>query len=235
MEEIDLTLVASQKNRIMHLLREYHFDPLAFEWKTATRDELFEDKYGIAFRYTVSVLEHKRTGYSFSFEKHKSRYSPGHQLRTRLEPWNSLNDREEHIRDWLFNLQAEINEPDLWRQLEQQSKVAELASRTVENTPFSADERIYLSEQLETIRTKIIQTHQLETHQIEFLTERMEYLEEALNRFGRKDWLNLVFGVLATIVVSAAFAPEVTSNLLASVSNAIQPFIEVLKQLATTQ
>lgn len=78
MEELDLTLVNSQKAAVVALLQAESFDPADFEWQTGTQDEYDANGFGITFRNTVSVLVHKRSGYFFCFEKYRSKYSPGH-------------------------------------------------------------------------------------------------------------------------------------------------------------
>jgi hypothetical protein len=60
MEEVDLTLVGSQKIAVMALVEAEQFDPAAFEWQTAIQDEHDRD-YAVTFRNTVSVLVHKET------------------------------------------------------------------------------------------------------------------------------------------------------------------------------
>ncbi len=109
MEEVDLTLIATQRKAVMALVQTEGFDPAEFEWQTAIQDEHDRD-YAVTFRNTVSVLLHKETEYFFRFEKYRSKYSPGHQLRTRIESWNRLIDRDGHLRDWLFNLRTEVAE-----------------------------------------------------------------------------------------------------------------------------
>jgi hypothetical protein len=56
----------------------------------------------------VSILVHKETGYFFRFEKYRSKYSPAHQLRTSIQQWERLTDRDDHLRDWLWNLRTEV-------------------------------------------------------------------------------------------------------------------------------
>lgn len=109
MEELDLTLVNSQKAAVVVLLQAESFDPADFEWQTGTQDEYDASGFGITFRNTVSVLVHKRSGYFFRFEKYRSKYSPGHQLRTIIQAWSRLTDREAHVRDWLCNLSIELS------------------------------------------------------------------------------------------------------------------------------
>src|SRR5260370_27761830 len=109
MEEMELSLVATQKNSVSVLLKAEDFDPSKFEWQKTAVDEMRTDYSAIAFRYTVSKLVHVKSGYYFQFEKYRSRYSPAHQLRTKIEPWESLIDRNDHLRDWLFNLRLELS------------------------------------------------------------------------------------------------------------------------------
>jgi hypothetical protein len=45
------------------------------------------------------------------------------------------------------------------------------------------------------------------------LESRLNYLVEASERVGRKDWINLLISVLVGIVISAALPPETTREL----------------------
>jgi hypothetical protein len=111
MEEVDLTLVTTHKNAVVALLKSEGFNPVDFVWEIATQDEYDRD-YAVTFRNRVSVLVHNGTKYFFRFEKYRSKYSPAHQLRTRIEPWDRLMDRDNHLRDWLFYLRMEVEAMD---------------------------------------------------------------------------------------------------------------------------
>jgi hypothetical protein len=222
MEEVDLTLVATQKNVVLRIVTEYGFDPRHFEWKTTTQDEHKPNDFAIAFRYTVSVLMHKETGYYFRFEKHRSTYSPGHQLRTNIETWDRLIDQQEHIRDWLSNLKSEVAEPDLWASIGQERALSDAASYTSDNHPFTPAEQKVVAKALEDLKQHLLTEQEFQVEQAKVIEERFTYLKEASERLGRKDWLNTALGGFVGLIVGLALDPDKARSLLGMAGNLFQ-------------
>ncbi len=51
---------------------------------------------------------------------------------------------------------------------------------------------------------------------------------QAMDRFGKKDWINLAMGTLVNIAVAAAFAPAAATELLHKFRVVVGPLREAL-------
>jgi hypothetical protein len=74
-------------------------------------------------------------------------------------------------------------------------------------------------------------TKQLREEQTEHLESQIQYLKEAAGRMGRKDWLNILFSSLVTIVVAGVVAPERANELFGVASSLFQPMYQFILQL----
>lgn len=201
------TLLPSQKDEIFRLILEHEFEPSDFAW-----DEC-DGRYSKAI---VSRITHKPTNYYFTFDVSKGRnrvseFSPGEETHVEIEDAPSWAVQADLFTHWLDYLKREIEAPDYWSSISQEARVLEAATSTdTVNTPFTAQEKVYIISGLSEIRQFLLSSHKLDPELIE---ARLNYLVEASERVGRKDWINLLISVLVGIVVSAALPPETTREL----------------------
>jgi hypothetical protein len=205
-------LLQSQKNEVFLLVQESALDPSAFAWDTW----LSENTEGAQ----VSVLIHQQSGYWFLFDrltgKHWCAFSPGaEELRQERYPgsWPMLLDA---VRMWLGYLKRETESPDLWAMLGEENALSAAASAELygENTPFTAEERKRVEASLTEVRSLLIASHSINSEMLGHIDARLEYLEQASERLGRKDWLNVAFSVITNIIIVVAVPPETARNIL---------------------
>ena len=112
--------------------------------------------------------------------------------------WRGVPERRRFAR-WLRDLERDLAIPDLWGALEIEDQVFSAASDAgIENTPFTADERVELTKRLTAIADGIGRKRPLSDSQARLLAARMEQLLDASQRLGRKDWLAVFLGVMLT-------------------------------------
>lgn len=200
-------LLRWQKNELFHTIAQLGFQLAEFEWRP------------VPGSLSRSVLTHRPTSYYFSFEvdsggSYYLEYSPGKDLLIVNDIENEWEMLHEDFSDWLQSIKREIETPDLWETIADGPGLFTSASVSdVENTPFTPDEREYISQQLHEIETYLITTQIFSEEQAEFVRKRLNYLEGAAHRSGRIDWLNTAVGVIFSIMVSAAFAPQQARDL----------------------
>jgi hypothetical protein len=106
---------------------------------------------------------------------------------------------------WLENVKRETAAPDLWATLEEGDQLLETASVPGgDNSKFSAEElkRIRLS--IEELRKYVFETELLNESRHAYVSSRLDYLIEASERLGRKDFLNIAVSVVMQVVVDYA-------------------------------
>jgi hypothetical protein len=155
-----------------------------------------------------STLRHRPSGAYFVFGGHAGDYVTRYQAgdspveeRTGLSQYRLM----EQVGFWLAEIKRDIETPDLWAQLQGEAELLGAASdETVENTPFTPAEQEEIAGQLRELREYVRRTYSLSKSQTRFLEERLDYLPEASNRVGRKDWLLMAAGVMLTYFLEAA-------------------------------
>lgn len=124
----------------------------------------------------------------------------------------------EHVQiafqNWLTYLRREVSQPDLWAQARDERLLLDVAaSDEQENTPFSSDERRAIRDALRQVQAFLLEHHAVTQDKIDFVSRQIVYLEEASERMGRKDWLNVVFSTLLGIAATLALESQAMRSL----------------------
>ena len=120
--------------------------------------------------------------------------------------WQALIER---VSGWVQDVKRDLNTPDLWAELQRETKLLGADSNAViENTAFTAEEQKQIAERLRELAKHVSQMHSFSKAQIEALDKKLDYLVDASRRLGRKDWLNVFIGVILGYALTAALPPE---------------------------
>jgi hypothetical protein len=220
----DVTLTRTQKNTIFKLLTEAHFDPADFEW---TEHPLNEDTSMGIVQSRASTLFHRPTQYYFTFGRIYSRFVPG--TKNKVEAKARTNDAPaDCFRLWLRRLRQEVDAPDLWATIGQEKALSTAAaSADLDNRPFTAAEQALIIARLNETKRHLLDGQQFTAEQAELVAQRFEYLKESSTRMGRKDWFNVLYGGLITVIVGVALAPDAARSLLRLAATAFQSLLGV--------
>lgn len=211
-------LLKTQANDVLNVLTKNGVDPKDFAWELEG----------------TTTLRHTPSGdYFFTFERdedgnHQAAYCPGEGISYRESQHGGSGRRSGSwagqlslVEKWLTNLKREIQAPDLWSLLSEQTALVEAASADSTNAPFSAAEREKISDGLRELEAYIESTHHLDEQKHAFLESRLRYLVDAAHRQGRQDWLHTAIGVLFTIVLGLAMAPDQAKEIFRFVGNVL--------------
>ena len=120
--------------------------------------------------------------------------------------WGTILPR---ISTWLKEVKLDIDTPDLWAELQRETKLVEAGSNELtENTLFTPEEQKEIAERLRELAKNARQTYGLSETQMQALDQKLDYLIDASGRLGRKDWLNAFIGVTLGYILGAALPPE---------------------------
>ena len=123
---------------------------------------------------------------------------------------------------WLQEVKQDLDTPDLWAELRHETELLEAGSnKVIENTLFTLEEQREIARRLNKLEEDVRRALSLSGPQTQVLHERIDYLVEASNRLGRKDWLNTFIGVTLSFVLTAALAPEAARALFRTFFRAI--------------
>jgi hypothetical protein len=83
-----------------------------------------------------------------------------------------------------------------------------------DNAPFTPPELLKIAASVQQIRQAMSERSDVSVEQLDFIARKLDGMQEASERLGRKDWMNLALGTLTSIIVSAALTPNVAKALL---------------------
>jgi hypothetical protein len=212
-------VTATQKNAILSAIQESGLDPADFEW-TEEPSVITQTGPG-RDPYTVEVLVHEPTGYSFRFDVDDSRgslwaiYHPGPQGARKRDHAGSWDYVFAYVRGWLRQVKAEHEAPDFWAELRRaRDQLGGGVAVGVENTPFTDEDQAKIRQQLEELKQYVRQTHELTQAQYREIDARLDYFTDAAGRLGRLDWRNAFLGAFIGAVIQDVLPPDPVQQVL---------------------
>lgn len=203
-------LLKSQKNLLFSALEVNNFDPATFKWEKANSNN--------QQRLIVPRLVHVPSDGFFQFDLLSGvewcMYSPGeNRVVDQCYP-GSWDGQVTQFNYWLHYLRQEYECTDMWSAISGASALV-LDMKTgvnEDNSMLSQPERKRLSQSLNEIHAYLVSTNSVSVASNKIIEERLNYLEQAAERVGRKDWMNLAYGTLINIVVGAALPPNAAKD-----------------------
>jgi hypothetical protein len=109
------------------------------------------------------------------------------------------------------NSREDEETPDLWTEFRHSQQAF---SASFENTPFTEVERQQVSVHIQQIKTYITTTYELSADQRSEVNERLDQIDEASRRLGRKDWLMAFTGAVFSLVLSDLIPQQAAQHIL---------------------
>lgn len=126
--------------------------------------------------------------------------------------WDVVRDMvETWARKIIEKREAYALTPDLWLEL-RQSKTLLTAPHV--NTAFTESQQAQITSQIQQVKAFIKNTYELTGEQIAEVEERLDQVEQASRRMGRKDWLMLFNGAVFSLIVSGFIPPQAAQHIL---------------------
>lgn len=86
------------------------------------------------------------------------------------------------------------------------------------NAPFEEAELRKVAESISSVKSELARQNVLMPEQLSLVTRKLDEIQIAASRLGRKDWITYVAGALSSTCISAAFAPDVTKSVFLAVN-----------------
>jgi len=90
-----------------------------------------------------------------------------------------------------------------------------------DNAPFTVAELGKIEESARQILNTMRARSDVSPEQLDFISRKLDDMQKASERMGRKDWMNLALGTLSSIIVTAAFPPDVAKALFRAAGDAL--------------
>ena len=223
-ERIDL--LRTQKNDVLKALETGGLAPDEFRWEWA----LMERVPGFVGAAEVPKLSHLTTGYHMTFDFREGELSdkriyasPGtdsHETVFTVDDWRMAM---RGVETWIKCVRREVEAPDLWAEVVSARESIETVIARVEPDAFSNDEKAVATDAIAEVREHVKKLAVSNGVGFRAVAEKLDHLEDAVERLGKRDWLYTAIGVLVTIVIGVApdDARAVFSKLWASLRRAL--------------
>ncbi len=220
------TLLRTQRNEVFTILEQAQLDPAEFEWTELTKIRI----PGCIDEGIVSVLVHRPTGFRFEFD-----------LRDRDMFWctfaPALDAPERHaqaagwagvrgyVNMWAASLGCELDAPDLWAGVIRGNELGSAASRVPDGEELDDAARRAAVNAVGAVE-RFLESHLTsQGAQAALIRGELQYLRESTEKMDKKAWMHTLVGVLFTIVVSLALAPDQARALFAAAAHALRPLL----------
>ncbi|MBL7189805.1 MAG: hypothetical protein ISS70_26035 [Phycisphaerae bacterium] len=205
----DIRLLKTQRNSVFDILVEYGLEPAAFRWSTL--------KSTFSPKGPVSMLMCHNTSFYCRFDSKSTHpgayrlvFSPG--ISTRVATSGDISWEvcvTQVVRNWVRCLKRELDTPDLWQEVEKyRSSLSLTPPENLVNEPIPAYEVEQITQNLQLLAAQTNELHGLSEDQDTFVRSKLAYLADAAKRQGRLDWMHTFIGVLISIVIGLAMAPD---------------------------
>ncbi len=217
-------ILPSQRNELLRLLSQAGFNASDFQWA--------ELPAGQGEDCSPTVLTHGPTGFYCQFSPVRSEsgrpstlieYSPSQDNTVVQTNVLSGYGWTETVSKWITALKTEINTPDLWASATNNIVQATTVDRG--NEQFTAAERAQVVIFLQEIRQYIQPIPSVSSEQFAIVEGKLQYLQDASERLGRKDWLLLFLGVLLSTAAQINMQPSVFRDLLSFAGQVFQQIL----------
>ena len=213
----DYRLARTQQNEVHQLAVALGLDTAAFEWLEQV-NRSGDPIHRIDHRPTGAYLEIDHvTGYNYS--GYIFRFWPN----TLPDVSNAYDwpDIKQTISDWLDAVKRESDAPDLWAESAKERQIA-AAAASAGNELFNPDERRLLAESLNEIEAYVVATYDVAEEQRDFVKGQFDYLRGAVDRLGKRDWLNVLRSTLISLALNQVVTNDAVPNILRFAWTAIQ-------------
>jgi hypothetical protein len=193
-------LLKSQANEVFEIIRRAGLDPGEFEWG-ADYMRLFHRPSKFYITFSITFSRNQAQWFSATCSPGPSSAVETSPLR---ESWESLR---RFVEVWAIVLARELATPDLWGMVEEQKALAKAADSS-DNEAFTHAQLAFISKQVRELGEYIAATNQYNAEENRALHSKLDYLVGASKRMGKKDWINVCFGVLGILVSMMGMPPD---------------------------
>ncbi|HUU20400.1 MAG TPA: hypothetical protein VMW72_24845 [Sedimentisphaerales bacterium] len=226
MEE-DHKLLKTQKNQVLKIIYRAGLESANFFWTTQQIPDTSIRK----------IIQVPRLNYIdgenyFRFEKYSCTFSPGVKKAVQHEAGStseSFGGQLYYVDKWARCLKREIEAPDLWAEMEKYKTSVSLAlPEQILNEPIPVYEVDEIANKLKQLADKIKEQFELTDEQNQFVHNKLNYLADAAKRQRSIDWVHTSIGVIVTMSMGLALAPDQAKRLWELMRSIVGGFIHLI-------
>ncbi|MGC3990206.1 MAG: hypothetical protein QM796_11090 [Chthoniobacteraceae bacterium] len=216
-------LMTSQKAQLYEILVHNGFDPMDFEMR---------DQMENRSRMPGEIVAHKRSDYYFWVFRNSSDYSSSGPFIAEYSPGSQMLKEATECYDWhhvcvvfaqsfLHYFNREIKTINPWETAKAfANKVHLLPKYANDDAPISSEEREAIWKALGAIQATLLEHVGKSAEKADFIVSQIQLLKDASEKFGKKDYLMLLYSALIGITTTVSVPPE-TGMLILATLNAV--------------
>jgi hypothetical protein len=219
-------LMTSQKAMLHHILKENRFNPTDFEIVPSTAQALSQERGDqVRLRGTEYYFSIYPNDSEYQQEKFFVEYSPGKEGMHELQLCGNWEIVCHTFAQYLGFLAREIAIDDPWKDAEKFSEGLKALPETVEaRTPMGKVEREAVWKALGGIQATLLEHVADSGERARFVEEQFEILKDAATKFGRKDYLLLIYTAIIGIATTIGVPPHAGVEILHALKALIGSF-----------
>jgi hypothetical protein len=208
-------LMKSQRADLFKVLEENHLNPADFEIVPSTAKALSHER--------GEQIRLRGTDYYFSVYPNESEYrrekffvefSPGEEKIHELDLCANWAFVCYKFVDYLSFLQREINTLDPWTEIEKLSETLKSLPEAPSDVPLDKVEQKRISKTLGEIEQMLLEHVEDSAEQTEYVKQQFKVLRDAITKFGRKDYLMLLYTTVIGVATTLRLPPNAGTQLL---------------------
>jgi hypothetical protein len=214
------SLLKSQRNDVLQILRANDFDPRQFDWNVALNKAGTRD---------IDVLTHRTSGYQYAFDwfdgprgsGHYAVFTPAADSPEGTDYPGSWDYQAQYFARWLGFLAREVQAPDLWAEILAGEPLLESQLLDdADDSPFSADEVAAIKRGIEEV--KVYLRAELPPGSEPTVRAQLDRLEENLAGQGRVTWAQMAIGAFVGMVWAGLMDPDKARSALQILGQALR-------------
>lgn len=198
-------------------------DQTVFEFSNEFSKDLF------AFQLPLG-LTHRDSGFNFIVDFETGEWDmpyftvqsfPSTNYENRLMYVGDWDEVMRQFDSWLEKVRKELSQPDSWLLLNEGKVLTDsIPSAGASLERFNDEELSRVTGLLDSIRGLLISEARPTEDQLKLIDEKLSYLGESAKRQNKQDWAHTAIGVVVTIAIGLAMAPD-QANKLFQLSSAL--------------
>jgi hypothetical protein len=198
------------------VLEEQGFNPTDFQIVTAPENNISGAAgEGVMLKGTKHFFSVYRNPSDYSGTRFIAIFSPGKEEMQEWQECYEWMSVSMAFGTYLSFLRREMEAVDPWASAEKFSKkVQTLPSVADENAPITASERTKIQGTLDEIRQTLLEHVGQSEKKQTYVKEQFAVLHDAIGKFGKKDYLMLVYTTVIGVATTVGVSPDLGSQII---------------------
>jgi hypothetical protein len=206
-------LLLSQKASLYELLSALDFNPLDFDIVKSSHPEIGDGE----------AVKLKKTEFYFAIHTHPSQsthrkflgtFSPGAEESAESEECYDWDSVLRTFEKYLHVLRRELSVRDPWESAKEYADKLQAVPQTGGgNRPFTGKEKDDIQKTLEDIKHLLLDQVKNDEKKQQYLTDQFSMLHDAVTKFGKKDYLMLVYTAIIGMATTIGVPPDVGTQI----------------------